>query len=79
MLNDKRKGLNMTYVFEKDTTNGMMVVEYIMSSVTNTLKVVDMTINGKYHRTSYMSPEGVSWLMGLLNKDYSERSFTSWR
>ena len=69
----------MTYVFEKDTTNGMMVVEYIMSSVTNTLKVVDMTINGKYHRTSYMSPEGVSWLMELLNKDYSERSLTSWR
>ena len=69
----------MTFVFEKDTSNGMMVVEYIMSSVTNTLKVVDMTINGKYHRTSYMSPEGVSWLMELLNTDYSERSFTSWR
>jgi len=69
----------MTFVFEKDTSNGMMVVEYIMSSVTNTLKVVDMTINGKYHRTSYMSPAGVSWLMDLLNKDYSERSLTSWR
>ena len=63
---------NTTYVFEKDTTNGMMVVEYVMSSVTNTLKVVDMTIDGKFHRTSYMSPEGVSWLMDLLNKDYAE-------
>ena len=70
---------NMTFVFEKDTSNGMMVVEYIMSSVTNTLKVVDMTINGKYHRTNWMSHEGRDWLMELLNKDYSERSFTSWR
>ena len=69
----------MTFVFEKDTSNGMMVVEYIMSSVTNTLKVVDMTINGKPHQTSWMSPKGVSWLMELLNTDYSERSFTSWR
>ena len=63
----------MTFVFEKDTSNGMMVVEYIMSSVTNTLKVVDMTINGKYHRTNWMSPEGVEWLMGLLMDDYSEK------
>ena len=70
---------NMTFVFEKDTSNGMMVVEYIMSSVTNTLKVVDMTINGKHHQTNWMSPDGVSWLMELLNTDYSERSFTSWR
>ena len=70
---------NMTFVFEKDTSNGMMVVEYIMSSVTNTLKVVDMTINGKHHQTNWMSPKGVSWLMELLNTDYSERSFTSWR
>ena len=70
---------NMTFVFEKDTSNGMMVVEYIMSSVTNALKVVDMTIDGKPHQTSWMSPDGVSWLMELLNTDYSERSFTSWR
>jgi hypothetical protein len=74
MLNDKRKGLNMTFVFETETTNGAtMVVEYVMSSVTNTLKVVDMTIDGKFHRTSYMSPEGVSWLMNLLLDDYSEK------
>ena len=62
----------MTFVFEKDTSNGMMVVEYIMSSVTNTLKVVDMTINGKHHQINWMSHEGRDWLMELLNKDYSE-------
>ena len=73
MENEKRKGLNMTFIFETETTNGMMVVEYVMSSVTNTLKVVDMTIDGKFHRTSYMSPEGVSWLMGLLLDDYSDK------
>ena len=70
----------MTFILETETSTGStMVVEYVMSSVTNTLKVLDMTIDGKYHRTSWMSPEGVSWLMGLLGKDYSERSFTSWR
>ena len=70
----------MTYVLETETSSGsIMVVEYVHSSVTKTLKVVDMTIDGKYHRTSWMSPKGVSWLMGLLSKDYSERSFTSWR
>ena len=74
----KERG-NMTFVFEKDTSNGMMVVEYIMSSVTNALKVVDMTINGKHHQINWMSHEGRDWLMELLNKDYSERSLTSWR
>ena len=64
----------MTYVLETETSTGSsMVVEYVMSSVTNTLKVLDMTIDGKYHRTNWMSPEGVEWLMGLLMDDYSEK------
>tara|TARA_B100001123_G_C15075257_1_gene933342 strand:+ start:753 stop:977 length:225 start_codon:yes stop_codon:yes gene_type:complete len=64
----------MTFVLETETSTGStMVVEYVMSSVTNTLKVLDMTIDGKYHRTNWMSPEGVEWLMGLLMDDYSEK------
>ena len=63
----------MTFVLETKSSSGSdMVIEYTMSSVTDTLKVIDMTVDGKYHRTSWMSPEGVSWLMGLLNKDYAE-------
>ena len=64
----------MTFVLETETSTGSsMVVEYVMSSVTNTLKVIDMTIDGKYHRTNWLSPEGVEWLMGLLMDDYSEK------
>ena len=64
----------MTFVLKTESSSGSdMVIEYIMSSVTNELKVVDMTVDGKYHRTSWMSPEGVSWLMELLMDDYSDK------
>ena len=64
----------MTFVLKTESSSGSdMVVEYVMSSVTNELKVIDMTVDGKYHRTSWMSPEGVSWLMGLLMDDYSDK------
>ena len=64
----------MTFVLKTESSSGSdMVVEYVMSSVTNELKVIDMTVDGKYHRTSWMSPEGVSWLMDLLVDDYSEK------
>ena len=70
---------NMTFVFEKDTSNGLMEVEYTISSVTNKPAVIEMTIDGKHHQINWMSHEGRDWLMELLNKDYSERSLTSWR
>ena len=66
----------MTFVLKTENSStkpGGIVVEYVMSSVTNELKVVDMTVDGKYHRTSWMSPEGVSWLMELLMDDYSDK------
>ena len=64
----------MTFVLKTKSSSGSdMVIEYVMSSVTNELKVIDMTVDGKFHRTSYMSPEGVSWLMDLLLDDYSEK------
>tara|TARA_B100000282_G_scaffold152792_1_gene110008 strand:- start:175 stop:396 length:222 start_codon:yes stop_codon:yes gene_type:complete len=62
----------MTYVFEKDTSNGLMEVEYTISSVTNKPKVIEMTINGKHHQINWMSYEGREWLMDLLAKDYEE-------
>ena len=64
----------MTFVLKTKSSSGSdMVIEYTMSSVTNELKVIDMTVDGKYHRTSWMSPEGVSWLMELLMDDYSDK------
>ena len=72
MFNQEKE--NMTFVLKTKSSSGSdMVIEYIMSSVTNELKVVDMTVDGKYHRTSWMSPEGVSWLMELLMDDYSDK------
>ena len=72
MFNQEKE--NMTFVLKTKSSSGSdMVIEYIMSSVTNELKVVDMTIDGKPHQTSWMSPEGVSWLMGLLMEDYSDK------
>ncbi len=64
----------MTFVLKTKSSSGSdMVVEYVMSSVTNELKVIDMTVDGKYHRTSWMSPVGVEWLMGLMMDDYSDK------
>ena len=72
MFNQEKE--NMTFVLKTKSSSGSdMVIEYIMSSVTNELKVVDMTVDGKYHRTSWKSPEGVSWLMELLMDDYSDK------
>ena len=50
----------MTYVFETTISGKDVVVEYTLSSVTHLLKVVDMTVDGKYHRLNWMSKEGQS-------------------
>ena len=42
-------------------------------NVSNGDKVVDMTVNGKYHRTSWMSEAGRSELMELLTEDYQNQ------
>ena len=52
----------MTNVYTKRTYNGgatdvptIMKVEYVLSSLTNQIKVVDMWVDGKYHRLNWMS------------------------
>jgi hypothetical protein len=35
------------------------------------IKVVEMKVNGKYHRINWMSKEGREELMGLLEEDYN--------
>ena len=44
----------MTLVFKKETSMGELVVEYVISSVTKGVKVVEMTLNGDYHRYNWM-------------------------
>ena len=60
----------MTYVFETIISGKDVVVEYTLSSVTHLLKVVDMTVDGKYHRLNWMSKEGQSNLMDMIERDY---------
>ena len=60
----------MTYVFETTISGKDVVVEYTLSSVTHLLKVVDMTVDGKYHRLNWMSKEGQSNLMDMIERDY---------
>jgi|TARA_R110000824_G_scaffold119823_1_gene274237 hypothetical protein len=63
----------MSLVYEWKTSGGLMLVEYCFSSVTKTLKVVEMALEGKFHRINWMAPEGRDELMGLLTTDYNEK------
>ena len=63
----------MTYVYEYNVGNDNVKVEYCFSSVTDAIKVVDMWVNGKFHRTNWMSPEGNKALMARLEADYKSR------
>ena len=60
----------MTYGFETIISGKDVVVEYTLSSVTHLLKVVDMKVDGKYHRLNWMSKEGQSNLMDMIERDY---------
>ena len=67
----------MTYVYTKRTYNGgvtdvptIIKVEYVLSSLTKMIKVVDMWVDGKFHRMNWMSKEGQADLMDELERDY---------
>jgi|TARA_Y100001960_G_scaffold245771_1_gene260615 hypothetical protein len=67
----------MTYVYTKRTYNGgvtdvptIVKVEYVLSSLTKLIKVVDMWVDGKFHRLNWMSKEGQANLMDELERDY---------
>ena len=67
----------MTYVYKKRTYNGgvtdvptIVKVEYVLSSLTKLIKVVDMWVDGKFHRLNWMSKEGQADLMDELERDY---------
>ena len=63
----------MTYVFEYVVCSDNVKVEYCFSSISDSIKVVDMWVNGKFHRTNWMSPEGNKALMARLEADYKSR------
>ena len=63
----------MTYVYEYVVGNDNVKVEYVHSSIIDAIKVVDMWVNGKFHRTNWMSPEGKASLMDRLENDMTDR------
>ena len=63
----------MTYVYETTMGGKNLVVEYCFSSVSDSIKVVDMTADGKFHRLNWMSDAGRDKLMVALDKDMEDR------
>ena len=64
----------MTYVFEKEMKLASLKVEYVISSITNEIKVVDMWYDGEPTRLSYMLDERRLELMDDLERDYLDKS-----
>ena len=63
----------MTYIHEYEIQNDTVKVEYCFSAVSDEIKVVEMWVNGKFHRTNWMSPEGKAKLMQRLENDMTDR------
>ena len=63
----------MTYVYEYVVGNYNVKVEYCHISIKDSIKVVDMWVNEKFHRTNWMSPEGNKALMTRLENDMTDR------
>jgi len=67
----------MSFVYKWNVSNGDDVkVKYCFSAVNKCLKVVEMWVNGKFHRTTWMSKEGRAELMSLLTKDYMSKKLS---
>ena len=64
----------MTYVYKKEMKLAPLEVEYVMSSITNEIKVVDMWYDGKPSKISYMLDERRLELMDELERDYLDKS-----
>ena len=64
----------MSFVYNWNVSNGdKVVVEYCFSVLDKCIKVVEMSVNGKFHRTTWMSEAGRSELMELLTEDYKNQ------
>ena len=64
----------MTYVYEYVASNDKVKVEYCFSSISDSIKVVDMWVNEKFHRVTWMSHEGREKLMDRLEEDMADRA-----
>ena len=63
----------MTYLYEYQVQGDTVKVEYCFSAVSDSIKVVDMWVNGKFHRVNWMAHEGRDKLMARLEDDMTTR------
>ncbi len=63
----------MTYVYETNWSGDNIWVEYCHSSVSDSIKVIEMKVDGKFHRTNWMGPNGRDKLMEELEADMTDR------
>ena len=65
----------MSFLYKWNVSNGDDVqVEYCWSSVDYCIKIVEMRVNGKFHRETWMSQKGRDELHQLLTDDYMDRN-----
>ena len=62
----------MTYIYKTVWSGSEIVAEYCYSSLHNKIKVVELTVDGKFHRTNWMGPNGRDKLIGELMSDYDK-------
>ena len=65
--------MTLTQTIEMD--NEVYIIEYVMSSVTNTIKIVEMTKNGKFHRMNWIKNANLRELIfKMLEESYEYQS-----
>ena len=64
----------MSFLYKWNVSNGDDVqVEYCSSSVDYCIKIVEMRVNGKFQRETWMSQKGRDELNKLLLDDYMSK------
>lgn len=65
----------MTYIYKTMWSGSEIIAEYCYSSLHNKIKVVELTVDGKFHRTNWMGPNGKDKLMKELMSNYDAVMF----
>ena len=63
----------MTYLYEYTILDDNIKVEYTFSSVSDSIKVIDMWVDDKPHSINWMGPEARAKLMTRLEDDFTNR------
>ena len=63
----------MTYLYEYTILDDNIKVEYTFSSVSDSIKVIDMWVDDKPHSINWMGPEARAKLMDRLEDDFTNR------